>query len=289
MTYEKLNECIFDRGKSTPCVVLTDMSKGFSSALEEMRKRYWPSTRHLWCRWHIYNAIKRKCGDYFKLYPKGQALMELNRFINAFKSVVCAPNEGQMKALWDSLCVGASGVQFPEQAVRYVETNYYDTPNAKRFMECYVYDSGNLGQTTTSANEGNHYAFRTNTSVIDKPTESYKLRRIHKKQLMQQLRARARTARSRIPLDIRGISELGQLIGTISIFALTQIRQQIALAKKAHLRGNFLRLLRGSSCYCHSFMQYRLPCVHLIPADGSPVTLENISAFWRLDNWDDGS
>src|SRR5947199_10874269 len=71
MTYRKLNECIFDRGKFTPCVVLTDMSKGFSSALSEMKKRHWPRTRHLWCRWHIYNAIKRKCGDYFKQYPKG--------------------------------------------------------------------------------------------------------------------------------------------------------------------------------------------------------------------------
>ena len=214
--------------------------------------------------------------------------MELKRFINAFKSIVCAPNEGQMKGLWDSLCVGAGGVQFPEQAVRYVETNYYDTPDAKRFMECYVYDSGNLGQTTTSANEGNHYAFRTNTSVIDKPTESYKLRRIHKKQLMQQLRARARMARSRIPLDLRGISELGQLISKISIFALTQIRQQIVLAKKEHLRGNFMGLLRSLSCRCHVFMQYRLPCIHLIPADGSPITLKSISAFWRLDNSDDG-
>src|SRR5213592_1269800 len=100
-----------------------------------------------------------------------------------------------MKALWDSLCVGAGGIQFPEQAVKYVEKNYYDILNVKRFMECYVYESSNLGQTMTSANEGNHYAFQINTSVIDKPTESYKLRRIHKKQLMQQLWARARTAR----------------------------------------------------------------------------------------------
>ena len=47
------------------------------------------------------------------------------------------------------------------------------------------YDSGNLGQTTTSTNKGNHYIFQINTSVIDKSIESYKLRRIHKNQLMQ--------------------------------------------------------------------------------------------------------
>ena len=86
-----------------------------------------------------------------------------------------------MKALWESFCVGAGGAPFPKQALNYVKVNYYNSPNAKQFMECYVYESGNLSQTTTSANEGNHYAFRTNTSVIDKPTESYKLRRIHKK------------------------------------------------------------------------------------------------------------
>jgi hypothetical protein len=89
-----------------------------------------------------------------------------------------------MKTLWQSLCEGAGGALFPEQAVSYVRKEYYDSPLAQQFMECYVYDSGNLGQTTTSANEGNHYAFRTNTSIIDKPAESYKLRRIHKKQLM---------------------------------------------------------------------------------------------------------
>jgi len=160
------------------------MGKGFCSAIKEMQNRHWANTQHLWCRWHIYNAIKRKCADYFKQLPKGEALKELNRFIDGFKNIVCAPNEGQMKALWESFYVGAGGAPFPEQALNYVKANYYNSPNAKQFMECYVYESGNLSQTTTSANEGNHYAFRTNTSVIDKPTESYKLRRIHNKQLM---------------------------------------------------------------------------------------------------------
>jgi hypothetical protein len=260
------------------------MGKGFCSAIKEMQNRHWANTRHLWCRWHIYNAIKRKCADYFKQHPKGEALKELNRFINGFKNIVCAPNEGQMKALWESFCVGAGGAPFPEQALNYVKANYYNSRNAKQFMECYVYDSGNLGQTTTSANEGNHYAFRTNTSVIDKPTESYKLRRIHKKQLMQQLRARAQTAYSRIPLDIRGIPELRQLVGKISIFALTQIKQQIVLAKKENLMGNILEPLRR--CHCHAFMQYQLLCIHMIPTDGSPISFESISPFWHLSNWD---
>ena len=93
-TYNKLNECIFDRGRYSPSVVLTDMGKGFCSAIKEMQNRHWANTQHLWCRWHIYNAIKRKCADYFKQLPKGEALKELNRFIDGFKNIVCAPNEG---------------------------------------------------------------------------------------------------------------------------------------------------------------------------------------------------
>jgi hypothetical protein len=75
------------------------MGKGFLSAIREMKQRYWPNIRHLVCRWHVYNAIRRKCGEYFKQYPKGQAKLELDRFITAFKQVVCAPNVEQMRAL----------------------------------------------------------------------------------------------------------------------------------------------------------------------------------------------
>lgn len=262
------------------------MGSGFRSAIKEMKIRYWRNVRHLLCRWHIYNAIRRKCGEYFKRCPGGQAKSELDRFITAFKQVVCAPNVEQMRALWYSLSGGAGGALFPEEAIIYVKREYYDSPLARQFMECYVYDSGNLGQTTTSSNEGNHHAFRNNASIINKPTESYKLRRIHKKQLMQQLRARAKSAQSRIPLDIRNIPELRQLIGKISIFALTYIKRQIMLAKKERLQGNFLEIL--TRCNCHEFLRYELPCIHLIPIDDSPIPLDDIPSFWRLENWDNG-
>ena len=101
---------------------------------------------------------------------------------------------------------------------------------------------------------------------------------------MQQLRARARTAYSRIPLDIRGIPELRQLVGKISIFALTQIKQQIVFAKKENLMGNILK--PPGRCHCRAFMQYQLPCIHMIPIDGSPIPFESISRFWHLSNWD---
>lgn len=258
------------------------MGNGFRSAIKEMRRQYWPNIRHLFCRWHIYNAIRRKCMDYFKRYPRGQAKSESDRFITTFKKIVCAPDEDEMRRLWRLLCEGADGALFPEEAIDYVKKEYYDSPMARQFMECYVYDSGNLGQTTTSANEGNHHAFRSNASIISKPTESYRLRRIHKKELMQRLRARATSAQSRIPLDIRNIAELHELAGKISIFALIQIRRQIILAKKEHLQGNLLDV--PMRCNCHTFLRYDLPCIHLIPTDGSPIPLESVPSFWRLDN-----
>ena len=70
-------------------------------------------------------------------------------------------------------------------------------------MECYTYDCGNLCQTTTSRNEGSHAAYRSKASIIPKPAESYRLRRIHKNQWLRRLHNKAREAQSRISLDVR--------------------------------------------------------------------------------------
>lgn len=56
----------------------------------------WPAVRHLLCRWHVYEAIKRHCTQFFKRYPKGIQQAEMNRFINAFRNVVCARTEPEM-------------------------------------------------------------------------------------------------------------------------------------------------------------------------------------------------
>ena len=71
----------------------------------------------------------------------------MNRFINGFKNVVVAPNQRQMQVLWVSIMEEG---KFPQEAVDWVFKEYYDNPKAHQFMECYVYDCGNLHQTTTS-------------------------------------------------------------------------------------------------------------------------------------------
>lgn len=263
---------------------MTDAATAFVTALEEMKANgLWPLIRHLLCRWHVYAAIKRHCSEQFRCYPKGQRTAELNRFISAFRNVVCAPNEIQMQALWMSLEQGSGGDPFPQQAIEWVKKNYYTSPKARKIMECFILDAGNLHQTTTSRNEGMHHALRSKASVIGKPAEAYKLRRLHKRDWIQTLRSNAARARSRIPLDIQATPELRELIGKISLFALNEIRKQIRLAK-ANLDGISL----VDTCQCHAFRQYELPCMYLVPMDGSTISLEKISQFWRLDNWIQG-
>lgn len=193
--------------------MLTDAAPGFKLALEIMKSGLWPEVIHLLCRWHVYEAIKRYCATFFKRFEKGIQQQQLNRFITAFKNVVCAPSERQMQALWQSL-VGDD--IFPREAIDYVKREYYESPKAKQIMECYVYDSGNLHQTSTSRNEGMHSAYRSKASIIQKPTESYKLRRIHKEQWMQRLRSAAVNGRNRIPLDLTSIPELSDLIRKVN-------------------------------------------------------------------------
>lgn len=154
-------------------------------------------------------------------------------------------------------------------------------------MEYYIYDCGNLHQTTTSRNEGSHAAYRSKTANIPKFAESYLQRRIHRKGWLAQLRAEAAQARNRIPLDIQNIPELREIAGKISKFALTEIRQQIILAKKEEEKyGRRITLLQR--CSCHAFARYGLPCYHMIPTDGSSIQLTDLASLWRLDNWNQG-
>jgi len=59
------------------------MAKGFAKALSSMKERgMWINTRHLYCRWHIYEAIKRHCKPMFAAMPKGMGFQELNRYFS---------------------------------------------------------------------------------------------------------------------------------------------------------------------------------------------------------------
>lgn len=267
-------------------MVLTDEAKGFASALAIMKANHWPDVRHLYCRWHVYEAIKRHCAEYFKTCEKGKRRAELNRFIKAFKDVVCAPNEIRMKMLWTSI-FDASSNAFPPEAVQYIKSRYYESPRARQIMECYVFDCGNLHQTTTSRNEGSHAAFRSKCSIIPKLAESYLLRRKHKIQWMLRLRATAANARNRIPLDLQNTPELRDLVGKLSLFSLTEIKRQIILTKRESSAPG-RQIQEREHCDCHTFHRYGLPCVHMVPVDGTAIPLDTIAPFWRLDNWEQG-
>jgi len=250
-----------------------------------MKEHGWSNVRHLYCRWHIYEAIKWHCGKWFNTLPKGMRGLEMNRFINGFKNVVVAPNQRQMQVLWVSIMEEG---KFPQEAVDWVFKEYYNNPKAPQFMECYVYDCGNLHQTTTSWNEGSHAAYRSKTTVIPKLAEAYKGHRIHKNQWMQHLCGAAWNACNHIPLDVQAVPELHQVAGKLSIFALTEICKQLILAKKEAQSGRVSIWQNRDHCNCHAYVRYGLPCLHMMPTDGLPIQLENIAPMWRLDNWEQG-
>ena len=79
--------------------------------------------------------------------------------------------------------------------------------------------------------------------------------------------------------------ELKDLVGRINIFALTEIRKQIIIAKKDIVEN---RDPKNGYCECHAFHRYGLPCTHLVSTDGSSISFESIAPFWRLDNWTQG-
>lgn len=245
----------------------------------------WLNVRHLLCRWHVYEAIKRYVIPLFKrAYTQGKQQEQLNSFIKAFKDVVCAPTEVKMRALWRSL-IEEGG--WPAAAIAYVRKQYYESSKARQIMQCFISDCGNLCQTTTSRNEGSHSAFRSNAGIIRKPAESYELRRRHKNKWLRELRATAMNARNRIPLDIRAVKELRLLAGHVSLFALTEIKQQILIAKKKIVDdGEYTA--RVQACRCNAHSRYGLPCLHMVPIDETPIPLESITQFWKLENWNQG-
>lgn len=247
---------------------------------------HWIDCRHLLCRWHVYEAIKRYCGKFFKLLEKGKQKAELTRFIDAFKNVVCAPHVSQRNALWSSMIVDGG---FPEEAVQHVRKGYFDNPRTRKIMECFVFDSGNLCQTTTSRNEGSHAAFRSKTNVVPKPADAYLLRRKHNALWMSRLRSQAINSQNRIPLEIQHVPELRKLIKKVSLFALSEIHRQVIQARMEETKG----VIRESGwenglCECHAFRRYGLPCWHMVPTDGTAILLEHIAPFWRIDNWNRG-
>ena len=277
---------MLDHNKFAPAVVLTDIAPGFEKALQIMKEHGWSNVRHLYYRGISMKQSNEIAASGLPRYLKGTKGPEMNRFIDAFRNIVLAPNSRQMHALWESMMEGEG---FPQEAVDWVFKEYYNNPKARQFMECYVYDCGNLHQTTTSRNEGSHAAYRSKTTIIPKLTDAYKDRRIHKKQWMQRLHAAAWSARNHIPLDIQAVPELRQIAGKLSIFALTEIRQQLILAKKEAQSGRVSVWRNRDRCTCHAYVRYGLPCLHMMPTDGSPIQLEKIASMWRLDNWDQGS
>jgi hypothetical protein len=248
-----------------------------------MKNGLWPDVVHLLCRWHVYEAIKRYCIPFFKKFEKGKQQEQLNGFITAFKNIVCAPSETQMKALWRSFI---EDDVYPREAIDYVKREYYESSKAMQIMECYVYNSGNLHQITTSRNEGMHGVYRSKTSVIQKPAESYLLRRSHKEQWMRRLRSQAMNGRNRIPLDLSNTPELQNLNRKIGLFALTEIKRQIILAKKEDSEGIIHTWVQ--TCGCHAARRYGLRCYHIVPTNGDAIPLHSIAPFWRLDNGDEG-
>ena len=187
-----------------------------------------------------------------------------------------------MRVLWNSIF---KYDRFSSEAVAYVKKKYYESAKARKIMESYIFDSSNLHQITTSRNEESHTTYHSKAAIISKPTKSYKLRRIHKQQWMQRLCNTAMNARNRIPLNIQYMSELTQLIEKVSIFALTEIKSQLVLAKKDESEG-ILHSWLDSLCNCHIYNRYELLCRHRLPIDDAAIELISISSFWRLDNWD---
>jgi len=64
---------------------------------------FWPAVRHLLCRLHVYEIIKRHYIKYFKYYPKRTQQTQMNMFIKTFKDIIYAFMKQQMRALWDSI------------------------------------------------------------------------------------------------------------------------------------------------------------------------------------------
>ena len=95
-------------------MILIDAAKGFVTALNAMKANdIWLHVRHLLCRWHVYEAIKRHIIPLFKrAYAQGKQQEQLNAFINAFKDVVCAPTEERMRTFWHSLIEGGECRKF---------------------------------------------------------------------------------------------------------------------------------------------------------------------------------
>ena len=187
-----------------------------------------------------------------------------------------------MRNLWGEF---AKDGRFPDSAVQYVRKEYYESPKAHQVMECHIFNCGNLHQTTTSRNEGAHAAFRSNRIVVPNLSNSYLRRREYNKLWIQRLRVKAAQACNRIPLDLQHVPELQDLLGKVSIFALTEIKMQIIKTKKEEAKGvTRATFVEGDGCNCHESCRYNLPCWHIVPTDGTMISLHTIKEFWLVKN-----
>jgi hypothetical protein len=75
-------------------------------------------------------------------------------------------------------------------------------------------------------------AIRSKISILQSPMESYRLGRQYNDSWIHLLRAKAATAKNRVPLDLQNMLEFRNLLEKISVFALTEIEQQILQARR---------------------------------------------------------
>ena len=82
-----------------------------------------------------------------------------------------------MKEIW---WIVIEESEFPKEAVKWVQDNYYTSSKARKIMEYYMFDNRNMHQTTISRNEEAHAAYHNKTQIISKLAEIYQLRWKHK-------------------------------------------------------------------------------------------------------------
>ena len=225
--------------------------------------------------------------DISHVIPRGKKLEMLNRFIEAFKNVVCAPTETQMKALWWSLFEEG---QFPWKSVEYLRREYYDHPelnnswSATSMMPAIYIKLQLLARRVLTALFGLMLAlFRKCRTPTSNP--NYGMFNTCRNYGLRQ-------SEEVIPpdLDIELFPELRELARKVSQFALREIRQQITPAKREEANGNVRNPWNyGERCYCHSFRRFGLPFRHMVPTDRTAIPLDKIAPFWRIDNWDRGT
>src|SRR5947207_15646020 len=103
---------------------------------------------------------------------------------------------------------------------------------------------------------------------------------------MQRLQGKAMQTRNHIGIEILASPELRELAGRVNDFALTEIKKQIIIAKKEKSERRTSTWV--DECECHTYRRDGLPCMHMVPVDGTAIPLDAIAPYWRLHNWEQG-